>query len=204
VPRSEEDDRERAGRHYAIWETIWRFMAEVGLNPIHIGQFAADQSDNLYFTHPARGEDCVAVGPYSHGSTGQLTYANLLLPEYYAAVRAGAAPIAMGVDYRAAEQVVCALERQLLSHQVSRTALDDLLKAYPDFDAILGSWLRRGFLQEAKDGPGFSLTMSGSWFVGNMIEDARGLVESPGRTAPHGVPGGMHGREDADACSCDA
>lgn len=173
-------DPELARRHYALWQTIWRFMEAAGLSPIHIGQFAPSQADNLYFTHPARGEDCVAIGPYAHGSAAEVTYGNQLLPDYYEAVRAGTVPIAMGVDYQAGEQVVCALERELLTHQVSRTALDEMLAAYPDrFEPTLEEWLRNGLLAEARGRSGFALTMSGSWFVGNMIAEARGLAEAP-------------------------
>jgi coproporphyrinogen III oxidase-like Fe-S oxidoreductase len=172
------NDRERAQRLYANWQTIWRFMDQVGLIPIHIGQFAREQTDNLYFTHPARGEDCVAIGPYSHGSAEQVTYGNQLLPEYYETIRAGIAPIAMGVDYRAAEQVVCELERQLLMHNVSQESLDSMLDTYPDgFEGILDSWFSKDLLREAKGQTGFKLTMSGSWYVGNLIAEARSLAE---------------------------
>lgn len=172
------DDPIRAERHYALWQTIWSFMERVGLIPIHVGQFARSQADNLYFTHPARGEDCVAIGPYAHGSAGHVSYGNLLLPDYYLAIRQGLTPIAMGVDYRDGERVVCALERELLTHRVSGTVLRDVLNKYADgFQRLLDRWFA-GDLLRAVDGDGeFALTAGGSWFVGNMIADARGLAE---------------------------
>jgi coproporphyrinogen III oxidase-like Fe-S oxidoreductase len=169
-------------------------MEEVGLMPIHLGQFARSQADNLYYTHPARGEDCVAIGPYAHGSAATLSYGNRLLPGYYEAIRAGDTPIAMGVDYRAAEAVVCALERELLTHRASQAALAGVRDAYPgEFDRILDSWLATDLLRPAGDGMGFSLTVSGSWFVGNMISEVRDLAEA--RLAPATGPTGL--RESA-------
>lgn len=180
--KASEADRELARRHYGLWESIWCFMEDAGLIPIHVGQFARSQADNLYFTHPARGEDCVAIGPYAHGSAAEVSYGNLLLPDYYEAVRAGAVPIAMGVDFRAGEQVVCALERELLTHRISRAALADMLATYRDrFEPILDGWLRNRLLGDMAGQEAFALTMRGSWFVGNMIAEVRGLAEASSR-----------------------
>ena len=175
------DDCERARRNYALWRVVWNFMEEVGLIPIHVGQFARTQADNLYFTHPARGEDCVAIGPYAHGSAEEVSYGNRLLPDYYEAIQAGVTPIAMGVDYRAREQVVCALERDLLTHRVSQAVLNNVLDAYSNrFESILDSWSTNDLIREANGKAGFTLTVSGSWFVGNMILEARAMAESRG------------------------
>ncbi|MCC6155357.1 MAG: radical SAM protein [Candidatus Hydrogenedentes bacterium] len=175
---AKQHDAARARRHYAAWQTIWRFMERVGLIPIHCGQFARNHADNLYFTHPARGEDCVAIGPYAHGSVGHVTYGNLLLPEYYQSIRAGELPIAFGADYSAAEQAVCALERKLLAHGVLCGELSDLLNTFPNcFEDVLETWIAKGLLQAATGEQGFTVTMSGSWFVGNMIADVRALAE---------------------------
>ena len=70
------------------WLEFWDLMHALGLQPIHHGQFGRSQADNLYYTHPARGEDCVAIGPYANGSAASVWYANLLLPDYIAAVQA--------------------------------------------------------------------------------------------------------------------
>ncbi|HEV3040917.1 MAG TPA: radical SAM protein [Candidatus Angelobacter sp.] len=175
---SGQGEREKSQRNYAFWRMIWDFMEEVGLSPIHVGQFACTQADNLYFTHPARGEDCVAIGPYAHGSAKEVAYGNHLLPHYYEAVRAGRSPIALGVDYRAAELAVCALERELLTHSVSQAVLRGVLEAYPNrFESILDSWLTNDLIREVDDGLGLALTVCGSWFVGNMILETRIMAE---------------------------
>ena len=180
-------DKSRNERHFAIWQVIWRFMERAGLVPIHIGQFARCQAENLYFTHPARGEDCVAIGPYSHGSTGHLSYANLLLPDFHAAVRAGLVPVSMGVDYGAGERAVCALERELLTHRVSQAAVSRWQAEFSGLaDEILDWWLRSDLLKPGHHHGEFLVTAGGSWFIGNMIADIRSLAESNGRIRPSG------------------
>ena len=103
------DEDDKALKNYAVWKLIWDFMGEVDLAPIHLGQFGRRQADNLYFTHPARGEDCVAIGPYSHGCAGDVYYGNRLLPDYYAAIREGRTPINAGVVYGDDARVIRAL-----------------------------------------------------------------------------------------------
>ncbi|MCG8454807.1 MAG: radical SAM protein [Holophagales bacterium] len=172
-------DPDRARRNFDLWRTAWDFMADVELIPIHGGQFARSQKDNLYFTHPARREDCVAIGPYAHGSADRISYGNHLLREYYRAVRSASPPMAMGVDYGAGEQVVCDLERELLAHHISDSVLGEVLGTYRDhFAALLDSWLTDGLLCEGAGGCGLDLTASGSWFVGNMVIHARSMAET--------------------------
>jgi coproporphyrinogen III oxidase-like Fe-S oxidoreductase len=166
----------KAREMYEIWRTIWTFMESAGLRPIHIGQFARAQAENLYFTHPARGEDCVAIGPYSHGSCGHLYYSNKLLPEYYHAIRRGHTPIDSGIEYDQSGRLVRELERELLAHQLSAETLDRVAAAFPDaFPQLLERWIASGLVaSRARD---VMLTLDGSWFVGNMVFDARHLAE---------------------------
>ena len=172
------DASEKALKNYAIWRMIWEFMAEVELAPIHLGQFGRSQADNLYFTHPARGEDCVAIGPYSHGCAGDVYYGNRLLPEYYDAIRTGRSPIGMGVDYGDDARVIRALELELLAHRVSRRVIDQVLDAYSEtFPPILESWLHNRLLLETEDRTAFTHSVDGSWFIGNMIADARAMLD---------------------------
>jgi oxygen-independent coproporphyrinogen-3 oxidase len=172
--------REKATKNYTLWQVIWDFMGEAGLVPIHLGQFGRTPGDNLYFTHPARGEDCVAIGPYAHGCAGNLYYANLLLPEYYDAIAAGRSPIATGVDYGDDARVVRALERDLLAHCVGRDTLEAVKCAHPaTFPRLFDSWIEKRLLVRTGDGSGFVPTLDGSWFIGNMIIEARAMVGQP-------------------------
>jgi coproporphyrinogen III oxidase-like Fe-S oxidoreductase len=170
----------KATMNFSIWQLIWEFMAEKQLAPIHLGQFGRQQADNLYFTHPARGEDCLAIGPYSHGCSGDLYYGNALLPDYYEAIRQGRAPIKVGVEYGEDARVIRAIERELLAHRLTRPVVDAAIAAYPDeFPAILGSWFDQGLLVDGSDDGALRHSLEGSWFVGNMIHDARAMLDAP-------------------------
>lgn len=171
------DDDTKARHNHALWARIWDFMADVGLKPIHLGQFARSQADNLYFTFPARGEDCVAIGPYAHGCAGDLYYGNRLLPDYYDAIRAGRSPIGPGVVYGAEARVIRHLERELLAHHVACSTLALVEDAYPDaFPPLLDRWLRQRLLVDCRGRDYVTLSRDGSWFVGNMIADARAML----------------------------
>ena len=169
-----EEDRGRNNRE--LWAAIWAFMGEVGLQQIHLGQFGRSQADNWYYTHPARHENCVAIGAYAHGSAGDAYYGNRLLPDYYMAVRSGTAPVAHGVVYGDAERPIRELERCLFANRVPVAAVTNIADAYPDeFPPILDSWIAGGLLIESADRQAFELSRDGSWFVGNMVEDARAI-----------------------------
>ncbi len=182
------EERERERRHRDLWSVIWAFMGEAGLQQIHLGQFGRSQADNLYYTHPARGENCVALGPYAHGSAGDVYYGNLLLEPYLTAGRSGSSPIAHGVRYGAAERPVLRLERDLLTNRVNSTLLDDVAAGYPDaFPPLVQKWLASGLLVESSRPGSFTLSREGSWFVGNMVEDGRAMRAAPahGRHVAH-------------------
>ena len=166
-------------RNHACWRRLWEVLSDRGLRPIHLGQFGRSQRDNLYYTHPARREDCVALGPYSHGSCGRLYYANQLLPRYYRSVRAGEPAVKLAVLYDEEIQVCRDLESELLAHQVSRPTVAAFVALYPRAAATIEAWLEHGLLVE--DGGGYALTCDGSWFVGNMVHHGRELASpSPG------------------------
>jgi len=171
---SEEDSRERQNRD--AWAVVWDVMGEVGLRQIHLGQFGRSPGDNRYYTHPARHENCVAVGAYAHGSAGDAYYGNLLLPEYLAAASSGQPPVSHGVVYGEAERPIRDLERCLLANDIPPSVLARMAEAYRDeFPPVLESWIAAGFLVPSAGGESLELSREGSWFVGNMIEHGRAL-----------------------------
>jgi oxygen-independent coproporphyrinogen-3 oxidase len=170
--------QEQSQRNYHFWRVIWQFMESARLIPIHLGQFASSQESNLYYTHPARGEDCVAIGPYAHGSAGQLYYNNKLLPDYYVAIQAGASPIEKAVLYDDQLEAILGLERELLTHRVLSQTLNKLACVYPEsFPGMLEFWQAHGLLLPAEDGVSWIVSREGSWFIGNMIMQVRQLAE---------------------------
>ncbi len=177
------EHQEQNRRDYQFWTLIWRFMAKVGLLPIHSGQFAPSPENNLYYTHPARGEECIAIGPYAHGSAGQLYYSNKLLPGYYAAIRDGISPIAKAVLYDNRLEAIRHLEWELLAHHIRQPTLENVAFFHPTFAEILAFWQNRELLVRTGDASAWTVSCEGSWFVGNMIAQARQMAERVPRVA---------------------
>lgn len=164
------------------WLSFWNLMHELDLQPIHQGQFGRSQADNLYFTHPARDEDCVAIGPYANGSAAEVSYANLLLPEYLSAIRSGRPPLAQARAYDPQFQLIVRVERELLAHKLSAATAAAASAALGWFQPCLEQWLDLGWLHACEASAASVLTATGSWYVGNMImhmrdQATRGVVE---------------------------
>lgn len=174
-PRDDPDHRQQ-------WAAIWGFMVERGLAPIHIGQFARSQDDNRYYTHPAREEDCVALGPYAHGSAGPIQYANRLMPDYSTSLARGELPILAAVRHEGSAIDERALERELLAHTVRPTTLERLRGQLDGFPALVDAWRQWRLLEPSTDGAQ-RLTEEGSWYIGNMIEELRALHAATVRAA---------------------
>ncbi len=167
--------KDRLEQNYQFWQVIWAFMSERDLKPIHIGQFGRDYEDNLYYTHPARQEDCMAIGPYAHGSCGDLYYSNKLLPEYDKSDVAIDGLIQHAVQYPDSIQMIRHLESELLAHHVSKKILSVVKDYYgADFSTILTGWLKQGYLLQVSDHE-YTLSCDGSWYVGNMCLHLRQL-----------------------------
>lgn len=166
-----------AARNYRLWCRLWDFMMEHNLIPIHLGQFGRSYKDNLYYTHPARGEDCISLGPYAHGSDGPVLYANQLLPAYYDSARANRPPIRFGVLYNRNVQSIRRLERELLGHRIRLATVQHIMsRSHTKFCPLWDSWLEAGLLEFQTETKCFRPTRDGSWYVGNMVADLRRLV----------------------------
>ena len=173
-----------ADKNYKLWCLLWKFMQDHQLIPIHLGQFARNYVDNLYYTHPARGEACIAIGPYAHGSAGNLLYANKLLPDYYTALQGNLPPFDFGVIFTEIHLEIRQLERELLAHEVSGKTVKRLSAAFSEkFDSLLKGWRDSGLLMDSGKGDSLILSRDGSWLVGNMIFQARRLLAD--REQPH-------------------
>ena len=167
-------NKEMHKKNYHSWQLIWDFMRNQNLIPIHLGQFGHSYADNYYFTHPIRGEDCVAIGPYAHGTEENMYYSNNLLPEYYKAIDEDKSPIEFAVIYSDIIQKIRSLESELLAHQVMVKTIQELLSLYPEeFPRILDYWFEQNLLVGKAEKTPYCLSQQGSWFVGNMIMQIR-------------------------------
>jgi hypothetical protein len=150
-------------------------MREHGLRPIHAGQFGHSDRDNLFYTHPARRENCLALGPYAHGSTQNMIYGNLLLPDFLEAIREGRSAVDYAVVYPEKIQRLRDLECDLLAHRISQETVARAIEVWGgELRGLWDIWLTHGLVIPGGK-PDFILSEEGSWFVGNMIWQAREL-----------------------------
>jgi len=164
-----------SARNRALWSTVWDFMQAQGLRPIHAGQFGRSDKDNLFYTHPARREYCLALGPYAQGSAQNMIYGNLLLPPYLEAIRKGRSCVDYAIVYPEKIQRLRDLESDLMTHRISRETLASAVEVWGGgLRSLWADWLDHE-LVIPDEGAGFVLSEEGSWFVGNMIWQAREL-----------------------------
>jgi hypothetical protein len=77
---------------------------------------------------------------------------------------------------------VRALERELLAHRLSHETIDAVVDAYGrPARRMLAAWLREGLLTGDAEAKAFRPTRDGSWFIGNMIGEARALESARAR-----------------------
>ncbi len=161
-------------QNYSAWQSLWSQMRSLGLAPIHIGQFGRSQDDNLYFTHPARGEACMVLGPYGHGSFGDYTYQNQLLGAFERSVGENRLPVIDGLYTAPAAQLLVALEQALLAHRIPATLLTGVLEQHEsDLLPLLQQWERAQLLSSDDASGELVPTCDGSWYVGNMVRELR-------------------------------
>jgi coproporphyrinogen III oxidase-like Fe-S oxidoreductase len=175
MPRSRDAPsrlRESA-RNRVLWSMVWNFMQQHGLRSIHAGQFGASDRDNLFYTHPARREYCLALGPYAQGSAQNMIYGNLLLPEYLEATREGRSCVDYVVVYPDRIQRLRDLECDLLAHRIRQETVARAFEVWGgELRCLWDHWLGHKLVIPDEESD-FMLSEEGSWFVGNMIWQAR-------------------------------
>lgn len=176
--RGQRNTPEIAFRNFKLWRVLWNFMKMHGLTPIHMGQFGRSDADNLYYTHPVRGEDCVAIGPYAHGSSGDMMYANMLIPEYYRAVRQKKLPVQFGVVVRDRESHLLEFEKQLLGHHILPSLVRRLRTLSEQFCFLWDHWMEKELVFFSEKRKCFQPSCEGSWFIGNLATELRQLADT--------------------------
>ena len=144
-----------ARRDYELFQAADQCLTRAGYRKNHFVHYARPRDTNLYYTHLVRGEDLLALGPTADGVFGAYHYRHPELREYVG----GPAPALEGG----------VLENAL--EQRTRPAVAALMAGSLADGMPAERWLERGLIQRSADG--FSLTASGSWFLGEMLNEAK-------------------------------
>jgi coproporphyrinogen III oxidase-like Fe-S oxidoreductase len=159
------DQRDRK-LNYWLSQGAAHLLNALGYEKTLFNHYADDRDTNLYFTFPARGEDCLALGTIADGYFGDYHYRH---PEYAAYSRSlsDSFPGLLG-GLRRNE-----IENRLqpLSIALMAGTVPESLFADPVSQALLRDW-RDSLLLAGEHGTGnLHLTGNGSWFVGNMLSE---------------------------------
>ena len=176
--RARASDPEQRHMNYKMWLQLYDKLTARGLMPIHYGQFARKSTDNLYYTYPVRGEDCLALGAYSHGAFANCFYGNKLLDEYLGCAGGRSCTIGFGWDYGEELVLIRSLETAMLANRIPGETVNAVRKRYrSSFERLWRFWEGKGLVRKAVSGTGdYLITGAGNWFLGNMIRDLRELA----------------------------
>jgi coproporphyrinogen III oxidase-like Fe-S oxidoreductase len=149
--------------NYFLAQSAGRFLAALGYRKTLFNHFADDRDTNLYFTFPARGEDCLALGTIADGSFGDYHYRH---PEYALYCKGvGDVPgLQGGLRRTPLENYLQPLTIALLAGCVPPELFAD-----PVSRSLLSTWQGLRLLGSDPLGGDLHLTGNGSWLVGNMI-----------------------------------
>lgn len=154
---------ERHTPNYFLFQTGADILTRHGLYPNLFNHWADNRDQNVYFTFPTRGEDCLAVGAIGDGVFGDYHYRH---PRYAAYMNGGLPGLEGGLRRTMAENTAREWETAVLSGHIPAQLCHQLQPA------LATRWQTAGLIRPNADA-GFSLTGSGAWFAGNMIHDLR-------------------------------
>ena len=159
------DNRDRQ-LNYWLSQAAAHLLNALGYRKTLFNHYADDRDTNLYFTFPARGEDCLALGTIADGYFGDYHYRH---PEYAAYSRSlsdSFPGLSGGLRRNEIENRLQPLSIALMAGTVHQSLFAD-----PVSQALLRDW-RDSLLLAGEHGTGeLRLTGNGSWFVGNMLSE---------------------------------
>jgi anaerobilin synthase len=154
---------------YVLFQAADQFLARQGYQKNHFAHFAVPRDRNLYFTHPQRGEDLLALGATADGVFKHYHYRYPGFRDFLTTENAHFPSLQGGLMETEAERMVSRAADILLGGSGSVMMLAEL-----GLETLLERWRESSLVAEnpAKQG-WFALTANGSWFVRDMMLDLR-------------------------------
>jgi coproporphyrinogen III oxidase-like Fe-S oxidoreductase len=159
--------------NYFLSQAASRLLSSLGYRKTLFNHYADDRDTNLYFTFPARDEDCLALGAIADGSFGDYHYRH---PEYAAYSRSVGQTfpgLQGGLRRNELENRLQPLTIALLAGSVPPSLFDD-----PLTQALSQQWRGLRLLADDPATGHLRLTGNGSWFVGNMLSQLQSAAAS--------------------------
>jgi coproporphyrinogen III oxidase-like Fe-S oxidoreductase len=157
------DQRDRR-LNYFMNQVAARTLLALGYKKTLFSHYAKAKDTNLYFTFPARGEDCLALGTTADGLFGDYHYRHPEYAAYCQGVNAQFPGLEGGLRRNDLENRLQPLTIALMAGSVPPSLFAD-----PASQALLPRWRESRLLVDDPQTGNLWLTSSGSWFLGNMI-----------------------------------
>jgi len=154
---------------FVFFQAGHQVLERRGYRKNHFAHFARPEDSNLYYTHAARGEDLLAIGPSADGIFGDYRYRHVEHEAYlHGAVLEG------GLRETEIERRLRGPSARLMSAAIERSELDGL-----GLGDLADRWIVDGLVAPERGGSGLRLAGAGSWFIGPMLEEMAGWCDRP-------------------------
>ena len=154
--------------NYWAFQAGATFLEQHGFSKSLFNHWADERDENLYFTFPSRGEDCLALGTIADGVFGDFHYRHPKYSEYLKTANPKFPGLQGGLRRNHVENALNPLLVTLLSGQIPPGEAHHFQISVPGKNqTLLNIWRENALITPDSIG-GFRLTSNGSWFVGNM------------------------------------
>lgn len=171
-------NREWAKRHhllershlanYFLFQAGGNMLSAMGFRKNLFNHWANNRDNNIYFTHPTRGEDLLAIGTIANGVFGSYHYKHPRYAAYLRSLTSAMPGLEGGLFENPLERKNKPLATALLSNNIAPVHAAGLNARTSNGSSILERWLAHTLIEPKSQG-GYQLTNNGAWFAGNMI-----------------------------------
>jgi coproporphyrinogen III oxidase-like Fe-S oxidoreductase len=166
-------ERDRRENYFLFLAALTQ-LSNSGFKKNLFNHYANKRDQNLYFTFPERGEDCLAIGAYADGVFVDYHYRHSDYQTYIQKTSSGMPAIEGGIRKTNRAKQLFPLEIAILSGEFTLSELErPLLKN--QISDLIQSW-EAALLVEQSDNSTYALTPNGAWFAGNMVQDLESRV----------------------------
>jgi coproporphyrinogen III oxidase-like Fe-S oxidoreductase len=155
-------------RNYFLVQAASRLLAALGYRKTLFNHFARERDANLYFTFPARGEDCLALGTIADGVFDDYHYRHPRYKPYCQSVSETFPGLQGGLRRNALENRLHPLEVVLLSGHIPSELFADGL-GRDRAETLFRQWRASALIEDDAQPGHLRLTANGSWFTGKMM-----------------------------------
>lgn len=162
-------------KNFFLFQSGAHWLEDHGYHKNLFNHWVDELDQNIYFTFPTRGEDCLAIGTIADGVFGDYHFRHPAYAQYLRSSSDRAPGLEGGLRRTSKENNLLPLITDILSGIVSSTTIT-VIDCSTNGRSLLQSWHAAGLVRKNENDE-LELTSSGSWFAGNIVEDLQQLME---------------------------